>query len=149
MSPAWSTPLGFCNRHESSSSSSLSFLSAAASGREAKPLHKKALDGHKGASASLKSTIRAERTELDASLASAARSEAEMSKAVPLRVRSAKAAGLQVQCGMHGSSGALPAAPHTCASQGNPEDQACAPQLGCRCMLAGMLINVACRLCWL
>ena len=88
--------------------SDLSFLPAAASGWDAKPLHKKALDGHKGGTASLKSTMRAERTESDASLASAARSEAETSKAVPLRARSAKAApGSQVQCSLHGSSGAL------------------------------------------
>ena len=96
----------------------LSFLPAAASGWDAKPLHKKALDGHKGGAASLKSTIRAERTESDASPASAARSEAEMPRAVPLRARSTKPPGSQVQCGTHGSSGALPAASPSCALQG-------------------------------
>ena len=99
----------------------LKFLPAAASGWDAKPLHKKAPDSHKGGTASLKSTIRTERatTESDAS---AAKIEAEMSNAVPLRAKPAKAPGLQVQCSIHGSSGALPAATHSCASKGDPED---------------------------
>ena len=43
-----------------------------------------------------------------------------MSKAAPLRARTAKTPGLQVTCGTHGSSGALPAATHSRASQGEP-----------------------------
>ena len=107
-----------------------SFLPAAASGWDAKPLQKKALDGYKGGTASLKSTVRAERTESDASLASAARSEAEMPKAVPLRARVAKASGSQVQSSTHGSSGALPAASLSCALKQGPGDEACKSSWG-------------------